>query len=145
MPIEPPIILVGDGQVEMFQNADSVARNVEAIDAQLYKAYDVKGRPIRISGKFKTSGGWLGISLVTEDGPVTVSLQSLVNERPQHHLKAHRALEFAHRLSGKDPSPVYDPLGNHEQDLGLVLEHHYLRVLPACSVASTISGLVVST
>jgi hypothetical protein len=68
---------------------------------------------------------------VGEDGPVTVSLQPLVNERPQHHLKAHRALEFAHRFSGKDPSPVYDPLGNHEQDLGLVLEHHYLRVLPA--------------
>jgi len=68
---------------------------------------------------------------VGEDGPVTVSLQPLVNERPQHHLKAHRALEFARRLSGEDPSPVYDPLGNHEQDLGLVLEHRYLRVPPA--------------
>ena len=43
---------------------------------------------------------------VEEDGPVTVSLQPLVNERPKHHLKAHRALEFAHRLSGEDPSPV---------------------------------------
>ena len=65
---------------------------------------------------------------VDEDGPVTVSLQPLVNERPQHHLKAHRALEFAHRLSGEAPRPVEDPLGNHEEDLGLVLEHRYLHV-----------------
>jgi hypothetical protein len=43
---------------------------------------------------------------VEEDGPVTVSLQPLVNERPKHHLKAHRALESAHRLAGEDPSPV---------------------------------------
>ena len=43
---------------------------------------------------------------VEEDGPVTVSLQPLVNERPKHHLKAHRPLEFAHRLSGEDPRPV---------------------------------------
>ena len=68
---------------------------------------------------------------VDEDGPVTVSLQPLVNERPQHHLKAHRALEFDHRLSGETPSPVEDPLGNHEKDLGLVLEHRYLNFLPA--------------
>jgi hypothetical protein len=68
---------------------------------------------------------------VGEDGPVTVSLQSLVNQRPQHHLKAHRALEFARRLSGEDPSPVYESLGYHEQDLGLVLEHRHLRVPPA--------------
>jgi len=65
---------------------------------------------------------------VDEDGPVTVSLQPLVNERPKHHLKAHRALEFAHHLSGEAPSPVYDLLGNHEKDLGLVLEHRYLHV-----------------
>ncbi len=89
MPIEPPIILVGDGQVEMFQNADSVARNVEAIDAQLYKAYDVKGRPIRISGKFKTSGGWFGIRLVTEDGPVTVEL---ISDEPSHAEELRAAL-----------------------------------------------------
>jgi len=68
---------------------------------------------------------------VDEDGPVTVSLQPLVNERPQHHLKAHRALEFARRLSGETPSPVEDPLGNHEKDLGLVLEHRDLHFLPA--------------
>jgi hypothetical protein len=80
---------------------------------------------------------------VDEDGPVTVPLQPLVNERPQHHLKAHRTLEFARRLSGEAPSPVQDPLGNHEKDLGLILEHRYLRVLPAGSVASTISGSVV--
>jgi hypothetical protein len=46
-------------------------------------------------------------------------------------LKAYWTLEFARRLSGEDPSPVYDPLGNHEQDLGLVLEHRHLRVPPA--------------
>src|SRR6267143_1940737 len=40
---------------------------------------------------------------VHEDGPVTVSLQPLVNERPQHHLKAHRALEFARRLDDIRP------------------------------------------
>jgi len=43
---------------------------------------------------------------VGEDGPVAVSLQPLVNERPQHHLKTHRAFEFARRLSGEDPSLV---------------------------------------
>jgi len=43
---------------------------------------------------------------VDEDGPVPVSLQPLVNERAKHHLKAHRALEFAHHLSGEAPSPV---------------------------------------
>ncbi len=89
MPIEPPIILVGDGQVEMFHDADSVARNVEAIDAQLYKAYDVKGRPIRISGKFKTSGGWLGIRLVADDSPVTVELLS---DEPSHAEELRAAL-----------------------------------------------------
>jgi len=68
---------------------------------------------------------------VDEDGPVTVSLQPLVNERPKHHLKAHRTLQFARRLSGEAASPVQQPLGNHEKDLGLVLEHRYLRVLPA--------------
>jgi hypothetical protein len=68
---------------------------------------------------------------VDEDGPVTGSLQPLVNERPQHHLKAYRALEFAHRLSGEAPRPVEDPLGNHQEDLGLVLEHRDLRILPA--------------
>jgi hypothetical protein len=59
-------------------------------------------------------------------------------------LKAHRTLEFARRLSGEASSPVQDPLGNHEKDLGLILEHRYLRVLPAGSVASTVSGSVVS-
>jgi hypothetical protein len=74
---------------------------------------------------------------VDEDGPVTVSLQPLVNERPKHHLKAHWTLEFARCLSGEAPSPVQDPLWNHEKDLGLVLEHRDLRVQPVGSVAST--------
>src|SRR5207245_11504902 len=45
---------------------------------------------------------------VDEDGTVTVSLQPLVNERPQHHLKAHRVIEFGIRMYGVSSSTDVD-------------------------------------
>jgi hypothetical protein len=70
MPPEPPIIIVGDGQVELFSNSHAVERSVEAVDAELYRVYDSRGRPMRISGEYK-KGKTLGVSWVGS-GSVTV-------------------------------------------------------------------------
>jgi hypothetical protein len=74
MPPDPPIILVGDGQVEFFSNSHAVERSVEAVDAESYKVYDARGRPMRISGQYK-KGKTLGVSWV-DSGSVTVEATS---------------------------------------------------------------------
>src|SRR5688572_9459410 len=78
LPITSPIILVGDGQVELFADAPSVEVGVEAIDAQLYQAFDSLGRVIRLAGDF-AEGSTLGARWV-ESG--RVSLQPLPDEPP---------------------------------------------------------------
>src|SRR5713101_7394145 len=60
---------------------------------------------------------------VGEHGSIAVSPQPFADEGPEHHLEAHRTLESARRLAGKDPSPIQDRLRNHKQHSGLVLEH----------------------
>lgn len=75
MPIEPPVIAVGDGQLELFRSPDRLAGCIEAVDAELYRGYDAKGRPLQITGEYKQSRGWLGIGTI-ENGPVTVALIS---------------------------------------------------------------------
>ena len=74
----PPIILVGDGQVELFADAPSVEVGVEAIDAQLYQAFDSLGRVMRLTGEF-AEGSALGARWV-ENG--RLSLQLLPDEPP---------------------------------------------------------------
>src|SRR6185503_13402630 len=72
---------------------------------------------------------------VGQEGPVALSPQPLVDERAQHHLQAHRALQLGHRLAGEHARPVEDVLGENEQDLGSVLEHR--RLLPELRPAFT--------
>ncbi len=70
-PLEPPIIIVGDGQVELFRSTSRVAADVEAVDAELFKGYDSKGRPVRITGEYKRGKTWFGLGWVS-DGRTTV-------------------------------------------------------------------------
>ena len=35
VPIEPPVIAVGDGQLELFRSPDRLAGSIEAVDAEL--------------------------------------------------------------------------------------------------------------
>jgi hypothetical protein len=74
MPLEPPIIIVGDGQVELFSNSQSVQRSVEAVDAGLFRVYDSRGRPMRIAGQYQ-KGKTLGVSW-GDGGSVTVEAMS---------------------------------------------------------------------
>ena len=78
--LEPPIIIVGDGQVELYRSTSRVAADVEAVDAALYKGYDSKGRPVRIEGEFKEGKGWFGLRWVS-NGPVTVEA---ISDQPTH-------------------------------------------------------------
>jgi hypothetical protein len=84
MPLEPPIIIVGDGQVEFYSSLPRLEGSVEACDAELYKAYDSKGRPIGLRGQYqegKYFGGKLfGLGWV-KNGPVTAEALS---DEPSH-------------------------------------------------------------
>jgi hypothetical protein len=79
-PLEPPIIVVGDGQVELYRSTSRVAADVEAVDAELFRGYDSKGRPVRISGEFKQGKWWFGLGWVS-NGPVTVEA---ISDQPTH-------------------------------------------------------------
>jgi len=79
MPIEAPIIIVGDGQVELFNSTGNVEGDVEAVDAELYRAYDSKGRPVRLIGQY-TEGRFLGLGWVNS-GAVSATL---AGEEPTH-------------------------------------------------------------
>jgi hypothetical protein len=78
--LEPPIIIVGDGEVQMFRSTSRLAADVEAVDAGLFKGYDSKGRPVRITGKFESGRGWFGIRWVS-NGPVTIEA---ISDQPTH-------------------------------------------------------------
>jgi hypothetical protein len=68
---EPPIIIVGDGQVEFFSSPEAVEGHVEAVDAELYRVYDSKGRRLRISGQYE-QGKTLGVTWI-DNGSVSVA------------------------------------------------------------------------
>jgi len=86
--LEPPIIMVGDGQVELYADVARAADSVEAVDAQLYKAYDRKGRPVRVTGEFQEGESWLGLSWV-QNGDVTIEPAS---GQPTHAAELREAL-----------------------------------------------------
>jgi hypothetical protein len=65
----------------------------------------------------------LTLDVVEEDGVVT-ALQPLLDEGPENDLKAHRELERGRRLPGNDSGPIQVGLGENEEDLGLIREHH---------------------
>jgi hypothetical protein len=87
-PLEPPIIIVGDGQVELYRSTSRLAASVEAVDAELFKGYDSKGRPVRITGEFKRGKWWFGIGWIS-NGPVTVEA---VSDQPTHAKELRLAL-----------------------------------------------------
>jgi len=63
----------------------------------------------------------LGLALnVGEKGRVVISLQPILDERPEDDLKAHRELERDRCLPGNDPSLVHDILRENEQDFRLI-------------------------
>ena len=72
--LEPPIVLVGDGQVELFASVRGIASSVEGVDADLYKGYDSKGRPVEVHGQY-ASGSVLGVGWV-RSGPVSTEATS---------------------------------------------------------------------
>ncbi len=99
MPIESPVIAVGDGQLELFRSPDRLASSIEAVDAELYRGYDAKGRPLRITGQYKQSRGWFGIMSI-ENGPVTVEL---LTEDPFQAEELRLALvDYWNRTGGAD-------------------------------------------
>jgi hypothetical protein len=108
MPIEPPVIAVGDGQLELFRSPDSLARSIEAVDAEEYRGYDAKGRPLRITGRFRESrGGWFGMGTI-DNGPVSVAL---ISEDTSHAEELrHALLDWWIRTGGSSrPLPAGPP------------------------------------
>jgi len=79
-PLEPPIIIIGDGEVELYRSTSRLAASVEAVDAELFRGYDSKGRPVRITGEFKQGKWWFGLGWVS-NGPVTVEA---ISDQPTH-------------------------------------------------------------
>lgn len=93
------MIAVGDGQLKLFRSPDRLAGSIEAVDAQLYRGYDAKGRPLQITGQYTQSRGWFGIRSIN-NGPVTVTLTT---EDPSHAEELRLALlEFWNRTGGAD-------------------------------------------
>jgi hypothetical protein len=99
-PLEPPIIIVGDGQVELYRSTSRVAAAVEAVDAELFKGYDSKGRPVRITGEFKQGKFWFGLGWV-EDGPTTVEA---ISDQPTHAEELRIALRDWWMRTGGTPN-----------------------------------------
>lgn len=103
--LEPPIVLVGDGQVELFGSLPSVAKSVEACDAGLYKGYDSKGRPIDVRGQY-SSGSLLGVGWV-KNGAVSAVATS---EEPSHAEELRSALlEWWIRTGGAKEGGLDEP------------------------------------
>jgi len=75
---------------------------------------------------------------VGEDRPIAVSLQALVDKGSKHHLQAHRSFESGSGRPREHPGSIENPSGNHEQDLGLVLEHRHFPVLPVSNTCTVI-------
>jgi hypothetical protein len=67
---------------------------------------------------------------VRHDRPIAVSPQALVDKGAQHHLEAHRSFESGRGRPREHPGSIQNLSGNHEKDLGLVLEHRHFPVLP---------------
>lgn len=98
MALEPPIIIVGDGQVEMFGSTQRLEACIEAVDAHLYRAYDSKGRPVRLTGQYKERR-FLWLRWVTK-GAVTAEAAN--DEPPQAEQLREALLEWWGRTGGAD-------------------------------------------
>ena len=85
--LEPPIVLVGDGQVELFASLPNIEKSIEACDAELYKGYDSKGRPVDLRGQY-ASGSVLGVGWVT-NGAASADAAS---DEPSHAEELRSAL-----------------------------------------------------
>src|SRR5439155_21065139 len=69
----------------------------------------------------------LGLVLnVREEDRAILLLQPHLDERAEDNLEAHRKLERGRRLPRQDPRPVQNVLGEREEDLRLIREHHHL-------------------
>lgn len=103
MTAEPPIIIVGDGQVELFGSLRRLEGCVEAVDAQLYRAYDSKGRPVRLTGQYKESKflwlRWINNGAVTAEA---------ANDQPIHADQLRQALVEWWTRTGSADRPADD-------------------------------------
>jgi hypothetical protein len=75
---------------------------------------------------------------VRQDGPIAVSPQALVDKGSKHHLEAHGPFESGRGRPREHPGSIQNLSGNHEKDLGLVLEHRHFPVLPASNTCPVI-------
>lgn len=102
--MESPLVLVGGGQLELVRGLQELRAAVEAVDAQLYRAYDAKGRHIRLAGKYDEQR-LLGLTVVSS-GEVTAEV---ADHEPGHAEELRLALaEWWTRTGGatrQDPSP----------------------------------------
>ena len=96
--MKPPIIIVGDGQVEVFSSLNSLKQSLEAVDAELYQAYDSDGQALQLNGHCE-EGSWLGIRWL-RNGTVTLDAY----EEPMMRVDELRRalLDWWNRTGGKD-------------------------------------------
>ena len=96
MLIEPPIIIVGDGQVELFASAAALEGAIEAVDAKLYRAYDSRGHALRLTGVFR-EGTTLGLRWVKN---ASVALEPIAEVSPRTEELRAELLDWWRRTAG---------------------------------------------
>ena len=57
--LRTPLVLVGDGQVELYRDVASVEREVEFADAHRYRLYDASGKVLSLEGERERAQGFL--------------------------------------------------------------------------------------